>query len=66
MSVGIFAVRVMPYLWRDIEKDLALLVVLLLLMSFQTTVTSHFNRQLVPLHFLLSKVGLLLLITCSS
>jgi len=65
MSVGIFAVRVMPYLWRDIEKDLALLVVLLL-MSFQTTVTSYFNRQLVPLHFLLSKVGLLLLITCSS
>jgi len=65
MSVGIFAVRVMPYLLRDIEKDLALLVVLLL-MSFQTTVTSYFNRQLVPLHFLLSKVGLLLLITCSS
>jgi len=65
MSVGIFAVRVMPYLWRDIEKDLALLVVLLL-MSFQTTVTCYFNRQLVPLHFLLSKVGLLLLITCSS
>jgi len=65
MSVGILAVRVMPDLWRDIEKDLALLVVLLL-MSFQTTVTSYFNRQLVPLHFLLSKVGLLLLITCSS
>jgi len=58
MSVGILAVRVMPDLWRDIEKDLALLVVLLL-MSFQTTVTSYFNRQLVPLHFLLSKVGLL-------